>query len=173
MLAIDQLYTATVQIPSFLELERLEWCINCIIMENTMPKKPKKVKSIRYFHVKKGYELFQNFGLGIYFCHSNFGNSTAKLTWGWGRLCEGLLITSSKSSSKSSASSNSLLRSVKRPSLPWPRGTVPPNTLVSWKKKRKSNQRLSHSKFGQNWNSFISIFYFKLMCTKTATMHQS
>ena len=122
------------QIPSFLELERPEWCINCIIMENTMPKKPKKVKSIRYFHVKKGYELFQNFGLGIYFCHSNFGNSTAKLTWGWGRLCEGLLITSSKSSSKSSASSNSLLRSVKRPSLPWPRGTVPPNTLVSWKK---------------------------------------
>ena len=45
----------------------------------------------------------------------------------------GLLITSSKSSSKSLASSKSLFKSCKRPSLPCPWGRTPPNDLLSCK----------------------------------------
>ena len=46
---------------------------------------------------------------GFFFCTRKYGRSVANLM----SFCNG--------------------RSVKRPSLPWPRGTRPPNTLVFWK----------------------------------------
>lgn len=48
---------------------------------------------------------------------------------GRGGARAGLLITSSKSCSRSWASSRRFLKSCSRTSLPWPRGTTPPNVV--------------------------------------------